>query len=145
MNFNQNVIDGNSQVVNQQQGLYSQAGVTGINVSPVEMPNPMSIDTLNGVSNQNLGVSVSSPLNNGGGVNGQNTSLSNANNIDNNFVMENNNQSGNSINNSNIYLYDPDTSELIRVTDPSDESCYISYINGSINKIFFEIIINRNC
>lgn len=102
MNFNQNGIGGNSQVANQQPGLYSQVGVTGINVSPVEMPKPMSIDTLNGVSNQNLGVSVSSPLNNSGGVNGQNTSLSNANNIDNNFVMENNNQSGNSINNSNI-------------------------------------------
>lgn len=102
MNFNQNGIGGNSQVANQQPGLYSQAGITGINVSPVEMPNPMSIDTLNGVSNQNLGVSVSSPLNNSGGVNGQNTSLSNANNIDNNFVMKNNNQSGNNINNSNI-------------------------------------------
>lgn len=102
MNFNQNGIGGNSQVANQQQGSYSQVGVTGINVSPVEMPKPMSIDTLNGVSNQNLGVSVSSPLNNSGGVNGQNTSLSNANNIDNNFVMKNNNQSGNNINNSNI-------------------------------------------
>ena len=108
MNFNQNVISGNSQAVNQQQGLYSQAGVGNINLPQMVMPSPMSIDTLNGVVNQNLAGSVSSPLNNSDGRNGQNTSLLNANNIDNNsinnnnFVMENSNQTVNNINNSNV-------------------------------------------
>lgn len=108
MNFNQNVISGNSQAVNQQQGLYSQVGVGNINPPQAVMPSPMSIDTLNGVVNQNLAGSVSSPLNNSDVVNGQNTSLLNANNIDNNsinnnnFVMENSNQTVNNINNSNV-------------------------------------------
>ena len=108
MNFNQNVISGNSQAVNQQQGLYYQAGVGNINPLQMVMPSPMSIDTLNGVANQNFAGSVSSPLNNSDGVNGQNTSLLNANNIDNNsinnnnFVMENSNQTVNNINNGNV-------------------------------------------